>query len=179
MLRTHRRLTFHTEPHIIENTLAPSPLTNESIGLAKRLLYGEHETDERAKMKRCVLLAVTIIALSPAISQSADVRRWLRRVTLGAACVAGGLDVYSTWRASRAGAVEFNPLFRGAGGRPSMGRVIGFKAGACIGLAVTEEKLWPRYSGWLWVNGATAASHSWVAKRNWSVADQLAADNPK
>ena len=115
--------------------------------------------------------------------ESSSKRKWVRRITLAAAC-AGSLafDSISTRRAVAAGAVESNGLLAGSQGAPAWGRVIGIKAAFCGAAAVVEEThtfgAWKSpASDWSWtaVNATTVSVYTWAGFHNLKLANDLAA----
>jgi hypothetical protein len=126
------------------------------------------------------LIGLTLLTVAPGFSQEAASSkvRWLRRLTLGAACAASFWDVRSTQSALASGAVEANPLFSDRNGNTRMGRMIGFKIGACAGLGLVQElRLFGRSrnaeTGWIAANTAMAGAWVAIVARNKAVESSL------
>lgn len=122
---------------------------------------------------KCTLsaAALAVCLAHPAVCEG---RPWVRRLTLAASCAASFWDVQTTRAAVARGAREANGLFAGPGGRPRWGRMIGFKAGLCVGTAVAQETLF-RNGGvpWTALNTGVAGYFSAVALHNRGVAAAL------
>jgi hypothetical protein len=120
-------------------------------------------------------MAVSLVFLLSSTAWAGEGSRgkWLRRVTLAAACTASFWDVHSTAVAVRSGARELNPLLADARGRPRWGRIIGFKAGACAASAVVQERFTHNAAGkrfWTGINASSAGIFSAAAIHNLKVA---------
>jgi hypothetical protein len=105
-------------------------------------------------------------------------RVWARRVTFIAACAASlGFDALTTRAAVVNGGVEGNPMFAGAKGSPSWGRVIGVKLGiAGVSGVLQETHMFGKWKSanadWTWsaVNAGTASVYTWAGFHNLELA---------
>lgn len=124
-------------------------------------------------MKRLACAAALLVVLcAPARPEGTG--RWLRRITLAAACAASFWDVQTTALAVSRGAREMNGFLADSAGRPQWGRMIGMKAAACGGLLVMQEKVLPRHEkSWIALNVGLSAAYSGMAVHNLGVARSL------
>lgn len=90
---------------------------------------------------RLILGIAALVCLGmPAVSLAEQRPRvWLRRATLAASCAASAWDVQTTASAIARGGRESNNMFTDPLGRVRWGRMIGFKAALCGGMAATQE----------------------------------------
>lgn len=117
------------------------------------------------------VVALVVCLGRPAFAEG---RHWLRRVTLVASCAASLWDIQTTRTAVARGAREANGLFADSAGNPRWGRMIGLKAGLCMGTAVAQETIWKnRGVPWTPLNAGLAGYFSVIALRNRSVANGL------
>src|ERR1700692_1649429 len=114
-------------------------------------------------IKRSPLLIVLLVF--PGTAPAAPKFKWLRRVTLAAACAASAADGATTYEGKLAGFRENNLLLRAADGTPAMGRVIGLKVALC-GLSIWREERGKHVALYTIVNAGTALGFGVVAKRN-------------
>jgi hypothetical protein len=116
-------------------------------------------------------IALVVCLAHPAFGEG---RQWLRRITLAASCAASIWDLQTTRTAVARGARESNRLVADAAGNPRWGRMIGLKAGLCVGTAVAQETVW-KTSGvpWTPLNAGLAGYFSGIALRNRGVANSL------
>jgi len=132
-------------------------------------------------MRLVVTLFVFVFLGVPSVSHAQRPRIWLRRVTLAASCAASAWDVQTTASAIGRGARESNNMFTDPLGRARWGRMIGFKAAVCGGMAAAQE--WkplasPRLGGsrpvkddvWIGVNTGFTTRFVFASIRNRSVA---------
>lgn len=134
-----------------------------------------------------LLIALSMGALSAqsfiesAPKQPSSKAKWIRRVTLVAACGASlAFDTLSTRRAVANGAVESNGLLAGSNGGVSWGRVIGLKAGFCgVSTILQETHVFGQWDSpkadWTWTaaNSGTAAIYTWAGFHNLTLAKEL------
>jgi hypothetical protein len=124
-------------------------------------------------MKRLVCaMALVVVLCTPARPEGTG--RWLKRVTLAAACAASFWDAQTTALAVSRGAREVNGFLADSAGKPQWGRMIGVKAATCGGLVLVEEKLLPRHEkSWISLNVGLSAVYSGMAVHNLGVARSL------
>jgi hypothetical protein len=116
-------------------------------------------------------LAVLLLFLLCEPADAAGAGRWLRRITLAAACAASFWDAQTTRAAVARGARERNGVFADAHGRPQWGRMIGFKAGTCGSLAVAQELFFrDNEKAWTGLNIGLGSVYSGAAIHNMGVA---------
>jgi hypothetical protein len=102
-------------------------------------------------------------------------RVWLRRATLAASCAASAWDVQTTAAAIGRGGHESNNMFSDPMGRVRWGRMVGFKAALCGGMAASQELR--QFGGkrpikddvWIGVNTGVAARFTIASVKNRSV----------
>ena len=90
---------------------------------------------------RLILTAAALLCLGlPSVAHAGQRPRvWLRRITLAASCAASAWDIQTTAGAIGRGGRESNNLFADSLGRVRWGRMIGFKAALCGGMAAAQE----------------------------------------
>jgi len=131
---------------------------------------------------RLFALTFVLVCLGvPSVSHAQQKPRvWLRRVTLAAACAASAWDVQTTVSAIGRGGRESNNMFTDPLGRARWGRIIGFKAALCGGMAAAQEikplgspRVWGsspvKDSVWTGINTGLAARFVFASVRNRSV----------
>ena len=126
------------------------------------------------------LTTLALLLAAPGFSQerTSSKVKWLRRLTLAGACAASLWDVRSTQSALSAGAFEANPLFTDRNGNARMGRMIGFKLGACAGMGMIQElglfgKTRNADTGWIAANATMAGTWAAIVARNKAVESSL------
>ena len=127
-------------------------------------------------MRIAVWLFTFVLFGLPSISHAQQSgRTWVRRITLAAACAASAWDIQTTAAAVGRGGREGNGWFADPVGRPRWGRMIGFKAGLCGGLIVSQElRALGRSTPWkdhLWtgLNTGMAARFTFASLKNRSI----------
>ena len=117
------------------------------------------------------VLALVVCLAHPALAEGGH---WLRRATLAASCAASLWDIQTTRTAVARGAREANRLFADSAGNPRWGRIIGLKAGLCLGVAAAQETVLKKSGApWTALNTGLAGYFSVVALRNRAVANGL------
>ena len=109
--------------------------------------------------KRILILA--LLCALPALSAP----KWVRRVTLAAACAASAADAVTTYQGKLDGLREGNPILRAHDGTPAMGRVISPKVGLCAYSAWAQER-YEHSTTYTPINIGTAAMFGYVAWHN-------------
>ena len=117
------------------------------------------------------VLALVVCLAHPAMAEG---RHWLRRVTLAASCAASLWDAQTTRAAVARGGREGNSLLADSAGNPRWGRIIGIKAGLCLGVAAAQEIVLKKSEvPWTPLNAGLAGYFSVIALRNRSIANGL------
>jgi hypothetical protein len=111
---------------------------------------------------RRTILLTSLALIIQGIAPAANKLTWIRRAATAAACVAAGADIVTTRGFAARGGVELNPLYRGAGGRPNMGLLIGTHAAVCVGSFIAGEKLRFRGSDAVWSATGVALAGQYV-----------------
>lgn len=117
------------------------------------------------------VVALGVCLAHPAFSEGSQ---WLRRLTLAASCASSFWDIQTTRAAVARGAREANGLLADAAGNPRWGRIIGLKAGLCVGMAAAQETVFKKSDvPWTALNTGMAGYFGAIALRNRSVAASL------
>lgn len=124
------------------------------------------------------ILWVVALVVCFAHTARAEGRHWLRRATLAASCAASLWDIETTRTAVARGAREANGFFADSAGNPRWGRIIGVKAGLCLGMAAAQEVILRQSSvPWTPLNTGLAGYFTVIALRNRGVANSV--DRPR
>ncbi len=117
------------------------------------------------------VLTLVVCLAHPAMAEG---RHWLRRVTLAASCTSSLWDIETTRTAVARGAREANGFFADSAGNPRWGRIIGVKAGLCLGMAAAQEIVFRKSEvPWTPLNTGLAGYFTVIALRNRGVANGL------
>jgi|SRR6478672_4897503 len=132
-------------------------------------------------MRLSGIVVIAACLLLPSVSFGEQRPRvWLRRITLAASCAASAWDVQTTSSAIGRGGRESNNMFTDPLGQVRWGRMIGFKAVLCGGMAAVQEikplangRLWGREAVkddlWIGINTGITARFVFSSIRNRSV----------